>query len=153
GTTTGRAGWRNFVAGGAIAATLLCAAGFGVYGGNHDSSQTPRASKGPAVTGSGGQRPPAPGKTVSLGPLTGHLKLRFIDRPPPGSGKAKVSGPREGETSPLFNGQKVQLHVTLNRPAHVYLFWIDSNGTTGPIYPWDFGHSTALWDAPWVPGS
>src|SRR5262249_6340930 len=120
GIKTGRVGWRNFLAGGAIAATLLCAAGVGFYGWNHYRSQTAAAPKG--STGLEDQRPPVPGKTVSLGPLTGHLKLRFIDNPPPGSGKAKVSGPREGATSPLFNGQKVQLHVTLNRPAHVYLF-------------------------------
>src|SRR5262245_56229915 len=138
GTNAGRSWWRKFAAGSAIAATLLCAGGFGFYVWKHGPSQTDAALNGLPTTGSEVPRPPGTART-SPGPLTGHLKLRFIDSPPPGSGKAMARSPREGNDAPLFNGQKVQLHVTLNRPAHVYLFWIDSNGTAGPIYPWDFG--------------
>jgi serine/threonine protein kinase len=86
-------------------------------------------------------------------PLSGQLKIRFISSPQPASDRVIARHPREGDAAPLFNGQRVQLQVTLNRPGYVYLIWIDSDGTTQPIYPWDFGHSKALWEAPLVQGS
>jgi hypothetical protein len=83
--------------------------------------------------------------------LSGHLKIKFIGRQRPDSDRAAVRRPEEG--APLFNGQLVQLQVALNRPGYAYVIWIDSDGTALPVYPWDFGHSKALWDAPRVPGS
>lgn len=49
---------------------------------------------------------------------------------------------------PLQNGELVHLHATLNRPAYAYLLWVDSDGRTIPLYPWDADHSDALWEAP-----
>jgi hypothetical protein len=30
----------------------------------------------------------------------------------------------------------VQVEVKLNRPAYVYVVWIDTEGNAGPVYPW-----------------
>ena len=54
---------------------------------------------------------------------------------------------------PLRNGELVRVEATLSRPAYVYLVWIDSNGQTTPLYPWNAETSTAGWDAPLLSGS
>jgi len=149
----GKPSRRRRLAEGATAAMLLVAAGFGFYAWNHDRAH----EIAPQLPAEPGEKPRDHPKTTQLYsarlPLTGHLKLKFIGSPQPESGKVTARATREGDTAPLIGGQRVQLQVTLNRPGHVYLFWIDRNGATAPIYPWDFGHSKKLWDAPWVPDS
>jgi hypothetical protein len=54
---------------------------------------------------------------------------------------------------PLRNGELVRVEATLSRPAYVYLVWIDSNGQTTPLYPWNAETSAAGWDAPLLSGS
>jgi len=38
---------------------------------------------------------------------------------------------------PVREGEALQLHVNLNRPAHVYLIWVDAAGVVTPLYPWN----------------
>jgi len=83
-----------------------------------------------------------------LPPLSGQLKIRFIANPDSGSAKVVVRQPKEGDPTPLFNGQNVQLQTKLSRPGFIYVIWVDSDGAAEPIYPWDFETSTALWKAP-----
>jgi serine/threonine protein kinase len=152
---TGRSWRRRYLAKGIMAAALFIAAGAGFYGWSHHHSlqhESLISDANPAIS-STQTSPGTPADGHTGVPLAGRLKIRFIGKPQSAAHKATASGPREGDDAPLPNGHKVQLQVTLSRPAHVYLFWIDSNGTTGPIYPWDFGHSEELWDAPWVPDS
>jgi serine/threonine-protein kinase len=51
---------------------------------------------------------------------------------------------------PVRNGELVHLEVRLNRPAYVYLLWVDSRGDIQPAYPWDIAGSELGWRAPWV---
>jgi hypothetical protein len=51
---------------------------------------------------------------------------------------------------PVRNGELVHLEVRLNRPAYVYLLWVDSQGEIQPAYPWDIARSKRGWRAPWV---
>jgi tRNA A-37 threonylcarbamoyl transferase component Bud32 len=96
-----------------------------------------------------------PSASISDRPLlAGKLAIRFIDASPSrAAGNAGARRAKAGDARPLFNGQSVQLQVSLSHPGYAYLIWIDSDGTADPIYPWDFGHSKELWAAPRVPGS
>lgn len=38
---------------------------------------------------------------------------------------------------PVHNGDLLQLEVKLNRPAFVYMIWLDSEGGSWPLYPWN----------------
>jgi tRNA A-37 threonylcarbamoyl transferase component Bud32 len=125
----------------AIPAVWLAAFGKGTEGQNAED----------AVPGTQAAAFAARADAVYAGALSGQLKIKFIGHPRLDSDKATARRPEEG--APLFNGQLVQLQVALNRPGYAYVVWIDSDGTAQPIYPWDFGHSKALWDAPLVSGS
>jgi serine/threonine protein kinase len=85
--------------------------------------------------------------------ISGKLKIRFIGAADAVSGTALARRATEGDERPLFNGQTVQLQISLSLPGYAYLIWIDSDGLCQPIYPWDFGHSKQLWAAPRVSGS
>jgi serine/threonine protein kinase len=37
---------------------------------------------------------------------------------------------------PLRAGDQVQIEVKLNRPAYLYVLWIDTEGAIGPVHPW-----------------
>ncbi len=58
----------------------------------------------------------------------------------------KVDGTQADLTSPsalpLQTGDAVRLEAHLNRPAYVYLLWINAEGEVSPIYPWQPGR----WD-------
>jgi hypothetical protein len=41
---------------------------------------------------------------------------------------------------PLEPGARVSREAHLNRPAYLYLVWIDSAGVAAPLYPWKPGH-------------
>jgi hypothetical protein len=40
---------------------------------------------------------------------------------------------------PVRNGEQLRPEARLNQPAHVYLLWLDSEGVTTPLYPWNAG--------------
>src|SRR5207244_933881 len=37
---------------------------------------------------------------------------------------------------PLRPGDQVRLEIELNRPAYIYVVWLEAAGTVKPIYPW-----------------
>jgi serine/threonine protein kinase len=41
---------------------------------------------------------------------------------------------------PLRTGQRLRIEATTNRPAYLYLVWIDTQGLALPVYPWKPGH-------------
>jgi serine/threonine protein kinase len=41
---------------------------------------------------------------------------------------------------PLKAGDQFSIEAKLNRPAYLYVLWIDSTGKVSPIYPWRPGH-------------
>jgi serine/threonine-protein kinase len=43
------------------------------------------------------------------------------------------------EVLPIPNGEQINVSVTLNRPAHVYIVYLDSAGEPVPLYPWNRG--------------
>jgi serine/threonine protein kinase len=44
---------------------------------------------------------------------------------------------------PLRKADQIRLNVSLNQPAYLYLAWIDSEGNTLPVYPWEPGNWSA----------
>jgi serine/threonine protein kinase len=46
---------------------------------------------------------------------------------------------REPGARPLHAGDQIRVRVELNRPAYVYLLWIDGQGKVLPVYPWKPG--------------
>jgi serine/threonine protein kinase len=132
-----------------IAALLIIAAGLGSYIWNHDRlSGAARHDQAHSLMPSANPQGPAPV------PLKGRLEILVWSdpaQPGRGVGTAKNGLPvsrAESGALPLQNGELVHLQATLNRPAYVYLVWIDSDGKAIPLYPWDSDHSEALWDAP-----
>ncbi len=51
---------------------------------------------------------------------------------------------REPRIMPLRPLDKIRVEAKLNRPAYVYLIWIDSQGQASPIYPWEPGEWKGL---------
>jgi hypothetical protein len=76
----------------------------------------------------------APAPAESSPGLSGELVLRVW------SGREGVKrGLRVDEPGalPVVNGEGLRVEVTLDRPAYLYLVWIDASGSVQPIYPWD----------------
>jgi len=38
---------------------------------------------------------------------------------------------------PLKLGDLFRIEASVDKPAYIYLFWIDANGRADPMYPWD----------------
>jgi serine/threonine protein kinase len=49
---------------------------------------------------------------------------------------------RDAQARPLQPDDQIRISVTVNRPAYVYLLWIDSVGKLSPVYPWAPGDWT-----------
>jgi serine/threonine-protein kinase len=99
--------WRMAVAAGLLATLLLAGVIALLFG-----------------RGSGG---PAPA-------LTGELIVRLWSA----DGQRK-RGLRVDEPGalPARSGEQVVLEARLNQPAHVYLLWLDGQGSVSPLYPWN----------------
>jgi hypothetical protein len=41
--------------------------------------------------------------------------------------------------TPVHRGARLQVQVTLNRPAYVYVLWVTSGAIVQPLYPWSPG--------------
>jgi hypothetical protein len=107
----------------------------------------------PAPPGTGG-----PGPTpVDAGPradappaapaLKGVLDVRVWPKD-----KNRPQGQRlEAEVLPLKAGDLLRIEASLNRPAYLYLVWLDSGGAATPLWPWansDWGNRPADRDRP-----
>jgi hypothetical protein len=47
---------------------------------------------------------------------------------------------RDPAALPLRANDQIRIQVELNRPAYLYVVWIDSRGKAAPVYPWTPGH-------------
>jgi len=85
--------------------------------------------------------------------LTGEIEVFVAARPEKADlstlFKTGVSISAPGQL-PLRHGKYVRLEARLNRPAFVYLLWVDTEGSVLPLFPWDAEHSRKLWNAPLV---
>jgi len=49
-------------------------------------------------------------------------------------------GLRDPDALPLRAEDQIRIEVESSVPAYLYVFWIDTNGTVLPVYPWRPGH-------------
>ena len=110
---TPRVSRRGFLAG---AAALVVAGALGV------GYWATRPKPDPVI------EPPPP-----LPPLKGSIDV-MMSRP--GDSIRQGIGLHDPGTRPLKKGDEVRVLVDLNRPAYVYVLWIDTNGEVQPVYPW-----------------
>jgi serine/threonine protein kinase len=79
--------------------------------------------------------------TTALRALAGQLDLLVWNKTDPSRRGLSLSRP---EVMPLRENDMLRVKVDLNRPAYLYLVWIDSKGVAAPIYPWEPGKWLAL---------
>ena len=71
-------------------------------------------------------------------PLTGEISVIVGDGSKDGR-RRRLRVDQPGAL-PLRAGDAVRIEATTNRPAYLYLVWIDENGIALPVYPWQPGH-------------
>jgi hypothetical protein len=71
------------------------------------------------------------GRLGPAAPLKGSIDV-LISRP----GKSRPMRLNDPQARPLRLGDTVRIAVELNRPAYLYVLWIDAEGKVGPVYPW-----------------
>ncbi len=90
-------------------------------------------------------RPSTSRQALVTEPLTGELTVS-VWSPEGGEKKGwKVQEMTRGAV-PVLNREQIHLEARLNRPAHVYLIWVDSEGVPVPIYPWNRGTRLEIGD-------
>jgi hypothetical protein len=82
-----------------------------------------------------GASAPAPG------PLAGTIDVRVWDPDDPARRNLSLF---DSGAMPLQAGDLVGVRAEVNRPAYLYVIWIDSEGTAQPVYPWVPGR----WERP-----
>src|SRR5439155_19645794 len=77
-------------------------------------------------------------------PLHGTIDVRVWrkdqkDQFDPSDRKFKGAGVRLNHPGalPLRPGDGMRIEVQLNRPAYVYVVWLDTDGKATPLFPWD----------------
>jgi hypothetical protein len=79
-------------------------------------------------------RPRGPGPSnPEAAPLKGAIDVAVWEKGNPLRQRLRLHQPR---ALPLKAGDLLQINVTLNRPAYVYVVWLDAHGKATPIYPW-----------------
>ncbi len=82
--------------------------------------------------------PPPPARDTTppaLPPLRGYVDATVLRKTPAGTQKLAL---RDPGALPLRAGADfVQIEAALNRPAHLYLAWVDTEGNVDLVYPWD----------------
>jgi hypothetical protein len=73
-------------------------------------------------------------ETRAAGPIKGSVDLLVYRIDASGSdGLVPLSHPL---AMPLRAGDEFKIVAEVDRPAYLYLFWVDENGTGAPVYPW-----------------
>jgi serine/threonine protein kinase len=57
----------------------------------------------------------------------------------PGNPRRQLLPLHDPAARPLQKGDEVRVVAELNRPAYLYVLWIDTRGEVGPVYPWREG--------------
>jgi hypothetical protein len=79
--------------------------------------------------------PGTPTSSAVAEPLKAELGVQVWTR---GPGKKGLRVEEQGSGAlPVRNGEMVRLTAKLNRPAFVYLIWIDAEGSATALYPWN----------------
>jgi serine/threonine protein kinase len=92
----------------------------------------------------------SPGSASSL---TGELLVTISSDPEAGPVTKRRLPVDDPGALPVRSGELVHVEGRVNRPAYVYMIWIDSLGKVQPVYPWDVTNPKKLgWEAPSVPG-
>jgi hypothetical protein len=81
-----------------------------------------------------------PRSPVPAAPLKGDLDLFVWESQSPNPEKFVAAGRRQGlrlhQAVPLSPRDWLRIEARVNRPAYLYLVWIDTEGKSTPIYPW-----------------
>jgi hypothetical protein len=83
--------------------------------------------------------PETPTTGASVGeerPMGGCVDVRIWD---PQDESRRGIGLREAGALPLQAGDQIRIEARVDRPAYLYLVWIDSRGAAFPVYPWKPG--------------
>jgi hypothetical protein len=80
-----------------------------------------------------GQPAVAPPVAPAVVPLKGYLDAQMTR---PGDPLRQYVALSDPAARPLRPGDQIRVRAELNRPAYVYLVWIDSAGEVTPFYPW-----------------
>jgi hypothetical protein len=90
----------------------------------------PPVGGSPAAGGQG--RGPA-GLTEEPAPLKGSIDVRVWEK-----GNPRRQGLRLHQTGslPLHENDLLRIEVELNRPAYLYVVWLEASGDVRPLYPW-----------------
>jgi predicted Ser/Thr protein kinase len=111
-------------AGGAAAAVVVLAVVFSRNG--RDEPAPPPSGSGARGTARGG----ADGSERTVPPGSPQLALHVQS-----AGESGVWRPFGGRQMALREGDKVQLHVALDRPRYVYLYWFNAQGEPDRLWP------------------
>jgi hypothetical protein len=69
-------------------------------------------------------------------PIEARVDIHFWRGPDGVAVRRRLS---DNEALPLLAGDKVRIEAAVTPEAYLYLFWIDTEGTVNPIYPWQPG--------------
>jgi hypothetical protein len=68
------------------------------------------------------------------------IDIRIWRTAPAGAAaRLRLSDPEGQSLMPLKPGDQFRIEASADRPAYLYLFWIDTEGKTVPVYPWQPG--------------
>ncbi len=84
---------------------------------------------------------PSPGVPAShpasisapAGPLKGRINLLVVKSKDGTRRRLRLEDPR---AVPVRAADEFRIEARLDRPAYLYLFWVDSEGKVAPLYPW-----------------
>jgi hypothetical protein len=77
----------------------------------------------------------------SPAPLSGEVNICVWDPNNPARQRLALNA---SGAMPLRAGDQIRVEAKVNRPAHLYLVWIDAEGIAQPIYPWKPGDWSTL---------
>ena len=103
-----------------------------------------RVGNGPKPSGAEVDRAAAPGRAAPMSdgtavvkePLSGTIDVLVWNPEDPSRRGLSITDHR---ALPLRSKDQVRVEARLNRPAYVYLVWIDGEGRASPLYPWKLG--------------
>jgi predicted Ser/Thr protein kinase len=72
-------------------------------------------------------------------PFKGGIDVRILEE---GNPERRNVGLKANWALPLQAKDKIRVVAWVNRPAYLYVIWINADGTVDPVYPWKPGH----WD-------
>jgi predicted Ser/Thr protein kinase len=78
---------------------------------------------------------PGPGRQPEL--FNGWIDVRVWEEGNPDRSGLRLN---HVDALPLKAKDKIRVEARLNRPAYLYVFWIDADGKAQPVYPWKPGH-------------